>query len=165
MTQSTAPANSNELATPIDGLANQNRGGAAMSLPLPTGSRLSLKQAIAIALKYHPKAAQAAAESGAAQERIGEARSYLGSQLYGISEYLRATGNGISNTNYYNWNGILPRITGTNHDLPPSDTSQSSDTSNSYMGGRWWRSTCLISVAGAGLVAERHFEAGAGAAR
>ena len=38
-------------------------------LPLPTGARLTLKDAIGIALKYHPLAAQAAAESGAAKNR------------------------------------------------------------------------------------------------
>jgi hypothetical protein len=89
-------------------------------LPLPTGARLTLKDAIAIALKYHPLAAQAAAESGAAEEQVGEARSYLGPQLYGISEYLRSTANGIGNTTYYNFADVFPRLTGTNHIAIPS---------------------------------------------
>jgi hypothetical protein len=76
-----------------------------------------LKDAISIALKYHPIVAHAAAESGAAEERVGKARSYLGFQLYGVSEYLRTTDNGIGETSYYNFSDVLPRLTRTNHDL------------------------------------------------
>ena len=46
-------------------------------LPIPKGAPLTLKDAITIALKYHPLAAQAAAESAAAEEQVDEARSYL----------------------------------------------------------------------------------------
>jgi outer membrane protein len=131
----------------------------AANLPLPAGSRLSLRQAISITLQYHPRAAQASAEAAAAQEQIGEARSYLGPQLYGISEYLRSTENGIGNTSYYNLNGILPRITGTNHDLPPNEVSQTSDTSNNYVGGAAVSQYLLDFGRRRGLVAERKFEA------
>jgi outer membrane protein TolC len=99
-------------------------------LPLPTGARLTLKDAIAIALQYHPSAAQAAAESGAAEEQLGAARSYLGPQLYGVTEYLRTTDNGIGNTSYNNFSDVFPRLTGTNHDLPSGDTEKSWNTSN-----------------------------------
>ena len=99
MIQSSAPqAGPNQPAILTVNPASQNSGAATTRLPLPYGSRLSLKQAISIALEYHPKAAQAAAESGASEEQIGEARSYLGPQVYGLSEYLRSTDNGIGDT-------------------------------------------------------------------
>ena len=135
----------------------------AAHLPLPPASRLSLKQAISIALQYHPRAAEAFAESAAAREQVGEARSYLGPQLYGVSEYLRSTENGIGNTSYYNLNGVLPRITGTNHDLPPNEISQTSDTSNNYVGGAAVSQYLLDFGRRRGFVAERRFEADASA--
>src|ERR1700752_1625333 len=82
----------------IDGVSSGTDGSTLSQLPLPAGSQLTLKDAISIALQYHPRAAKAAAESGAAQEQVGEARSYLGPQLSGVSEYLRSTNNGIGNT-------------------------------------------------------------------
>jgi outer membrane protein TolC len=166
MIQSSAPrADSNEPATLTFNPVSQNSGAATVSLPLPHGSSLSLKQAISIALKYHPRAAEAAAESSAAEEQIGEARSYLGPQVYGISQYLRSTENGIGNTSYYNLNGVLPRITGTNHDLPSNDTSQSWDTSNNYVGGAAISQYLLDFGRRHGFVAERRFEADATAER
>jgi outer membrane protein TolC len=96
---------------------------------------LTLKDAITIALKYHPLAVQAAAESGAAEEQVGEARSYLAPQLYGISEYLRTTDNGIGNTSYYNFSNAFPRLTGRNHDPPSGDTAKSWNTSDNYANG------------------------------
>jgi outer membrane protein len=162
--QSLAPrAASNEPATLTINRASQNSGAAALTLPLPAGSHLSLKQAISIALRYHPRAAQAAAESGAAREELGEARSYLGPQVYGVSEYLRSTVNGIGNTNYYNVNGVLPRISGTNHDLPANDTSQSWDTSNNYLGGAAVSQYLLDFGRRHGFVTERRFESEAAA--
>ena len=103
--------------------------------------------------------AHAAAESGAAEERVGEARSYLGPQLYGISEYLRTTDNGIGNTSYYNFSDVLPRLTGTNHDLPSDDTSQSWDTSNNYANGVRVTQYLLDFGRRRGFVNQRHFEA------
>ena len=80
--------------------ASRNSGAATTRLPLPYGSRLSLKQAISIALEYQPKAAQAAAESDASEAQVREARSYLAPQVYAVSEYLAfrlvETGAGIS---------------------------------------------------------------------
>jgi outer membrane protein len=108
--------------------------GRAESGALAPGSQLTLKQAIAISLKFHPRRKQAMSEAGAARERIGEAQSYMLPQAYGLSEYLRSTTNGIGNTQYYA-QGLFPRISGVNHDLPSGDTSQNSDTSNDYFGG------------------------------
>src|SRR5260370_28519599 len=130
-------------------------------LPLPTGASLTLKDAIAIALKYHPLAAQAAAESGAAEEQVGEARSYLGPQLYGISEYLRSTANGIGNTTYYNFSDVFPRLAGTNHDLPSGDTEKSWNTSNNYANGLALSQYLLDFGRRRGFVEQRRFEAAA----
>ena len=86
---------------------------ACIELPFPS-EKLTLKRAIELTLKNHPKAMQSRAESDAARERVGEARSALLPQLYGAAEYLGATDNPIGNTTYLN-TGIIPRITGTLH--------------------------------------------------
>jgi outer membrane protein len=131
------------------------------TLPLPRGASLTLKDAITIALKYHPLATQAAAESGAAEEQVGEARSYLGPQLYGISEYLRTTDNGIGNTSYYNYSNVFPRLTGRNHDLPSGDTAKSWNTSNNYANGLGLSQYLLDFGRRRGFVEQRRFEAAA----
>ena len=97
--------------------------------------KLTLRDAISIALKYHPRLKEAANEANAMQERVGEARSYLGPQVFGVTQYLRSTENGIGNTSFYDPLGEFPRMTGRNHDLTGNDFSQSSSTSNNYMGG------------------------------
>jgi outer membrane protein len=122
---------------------------------------LTLKDAIAIALQYHPLAAQAAAESGAAEEQVGEARSYLGPQLYGIGEYLRSTENGIGNTSYYNLSDVFPRLTGTNHDLPAGATAKSWNSSNNYANGLALSQYLLDFGRRRGFVEQRRFEAAA----
>lgn len=142
-------------------IADQEIGAAPSHLPLPYGSRLSLGQAISIALKYHPRATEAAADTAAAEQQIGEARSYLGPQLYGLSEYLRSTDNGIGDTTFYNVNGILPRIPGRDHDLPSNDFSQSWSTTNNYVGGAAVSQYLVDFGRRRGFVAERRFEAGA----
>lgn len=161
----TSGASSGAAATssPVSGASGEELpgAGAEVPLPLPAGSQLTLRQAIAIALRLHPRVAEAAAQAGAAQEEVGEARSYLGPQLYGVSEYLRNTINGIGNTSYYNPDGILPRMTGRNHDLPSTDFSQSWDTSNSYAGGLALSQYLLDFGRRRGLVEERRFEAAA----
>ncbi len=136
-------------------------GAAEPALPLPAGSQLTLKQAIEIALRDHPLVAEATAQTGAAEEQVSAARSYLGPQLYGVSEYLRSTDNGIGNTSYYNPDGVLPRMTGRNHDLPSADFSQSSNTSNNYTGGLALSQYLLDFGRRRGFVAERRFEAAA----
>ncbi len=132
-----------------------------LELPLPAGSQLSLKEAITIALKYHPRVAEAAAETGAAEEQVGEARSALGPQVYGVSEYLRNTVNGVGNTSFYNPAGILPRLSGRNHDLQSGDTSQSWDTSDSYAGGLAVSQYLFDFGRHRGFVEERRMEANA----
>ena len=158
---STSSATPKALETQsIDGVPNGS-SFATQQLPLPAGSQLTLKDAISIALKYHPRATEAAAESRAAQEQVGEARSYLGPQLSGVTEYLRSTNNGIGNTSYYNPYGMLPRFTGSNHDLPSSDTSQSWDSSNNYAGGFAISQYLFDFGRRRGFVTERRFEAAA----
>jgi len=132
--------------------------------PIPPGAQLTLKEAIRIALKYHPRLQEAADNTSAAQQQIGEARSYLGPQLFGATQYLRSTDNGIGNTTYYNADGAFPRISGTNHNLPTNDTSQSWDTSNNYMGGVTLSQFLVDFGRRHGFVSERQFEAAAAAA-
>ena len=132
--------------------------------PIPLGSQLTLKEAIAIALKYHPRLQEAADNTSAAQQQIGQARSYLGPQLFGAAQYLRSTDNGIGNASYYNPDGAFPRLSGTNHNLPANDTSQSADTSNNYMGGVMLSQFLVDFGRRHGFVSERQFEAAAAAA-
>ena len=145
-------------------LATQSQPANSSGGPIAPGSELTLKQAIAIALKYHPRLQEAADNTSAAQQQIGQARSYLGPQLFGAAQYLRSTDNGIGNTTYYNADGAFPRVTGTNHDLPSNDTSQSSDTSNNYMGGVMLSQFLVDFGRRHGFVSERQFEAAAAAA-
>ncbi|HEX4210650.1 MAG TPA: TolC family protein, partial [Candidatus Binataceae bacterium] len=128
------------------------------------GEELTLDHAIRIALANHPKIREASADASAAGERIGEARSYLGPQLFGTAQYLRSTDNGIGNTNYYNPEGAFPRVSGVNHDLPTNDFSQSWDTSNNYMGGLALSQFLFDFGRRHGLVSQRQFEAAAAAA-
>ena len=85
----------------------------------------------------------------------------MGPQLSGVTEYLRSTDNGIGNTSYYNPYGILPRLTGSNHDLPSKDTSQSWNSSNDYAGGFAVSQYLLDFGRRRGFVTERRFEAAA----
>ena len=96
---------------------------------------LTLRDAISIALKYHPRLKESADEASAEQERVGEARSFLGPQVFGVAQYLRTTDNGIGNTSYYDPLGEFPRVTGRNHNLASDDFAQSWSTSNNYMSG------------------------------
>jgi len=132
--------------------------------PIPSGSQLTLKEAIQIALKYHPRLQEAADNTSAAQQQIGQARSYLGPQLFGVTQYLRSSDNGIGNTQFYNPDGAFPRISGTNHNLPANDTSQNFDTDNNYMGGVALSQFLVDFGRRHGLVSERQFEAAAAAA-
>ncbi len=134
-------------------------------LPIPPGTRLTLSQAISIALSNHPKAQQASDETRAATERTAQARSYLAPQVFGIAEYLRTTDNGIGNTNYYNVDGAFPRISGTNHNLRANDFSQSSETSDNYLGGIEVSQFLFDLGRRRGYVAQRRFEAEAAAAQ
>ncbi len=132
--------------------------------PIPPGSELTLQRAIQIAVGYHPRLKEAAQTTNAATSRIGEARSYLGPQLYGNADYLRTTDNGIGNTSYYSFQDLYPRMTGRNHTLPSNDFAQSWDTSNNYLGG-FSASQFLFDFGRRhGFVTQRRFEAAATAA-
>ncbi|HTT75831.1 MAG TPA: TolC family protein [Candidatus Binataceae bacterium] len=138
---------------------------APASVPLiRPDQELTLEQAIKIALAIHPKMIEAAANTGAAQQRVGEAKSYLGPQLFGTAQYLRSTDNGIGNTEYYDADGAFPRMTGRNHNLPSDDFSQSWDTSNNYMGGLALSQFLFDFGRRHGFVRQRQLEAAATAA-
>jgi outer membrane protein len=158
------PIGSSTVNPSSTGLPAQSQPINSNTGPIPPNSRLSLKAAIAIALKYHPRLQEAADNTSAAQQQIGQARSYLGPQLFGAAQYLRSTDNGIGNTTYYNADGAFPRVTGTNHNLPSNDTSQSWDTSNNYMGGVMLSQFLADFGRRHGFVSERQFEAAAAAA-
>lgn len=132
--------------------------------PIPPGSELTLQRAIQITIGYHPRLQEAAQTTNAAGERVGQARSYLGPQLYGNADYLRGTDNGIGNTSWYDPLGMYPRLTGRNHSLPSNDFSQSWNTSNNYMGGLAASQFLFDFGRRHGFVTQRRFEAAATAA-
>lgn len=133
--------------------------------PIRPGEELTLHRAISIAIKYHPRIREITAESGAAQERIGEAQSYLGPQLYGTAQYLRATDNGIANTSFYDPLGMLPRMTGRNHLLAGGQYGRDWYTSNNYVGGLSLSQFLFDFGRRHAFVEQRRFEAGAVAAQ
>lgn len=135
------------------------------SSPIAPGSQLTLKEAISIALEFHPRRQQATAESGAAGERVGEARAALLPQVYSTAQYLRSTSNGIGNTQYYDLDGMFPRQSGSNHELPASDTSQIADTYNNYLGGVSLSQFLLDFGRRHGYVEQRRYEAAAAKAQ
>lgn len=180
-----AAAASNTVSTERSGTQDHLAGtvnGAPLKLPgvaflssltrqtaSTTSSRippeLTLRDAISIALKYHPRLKEAANEVSAMQERVGEAQSYLGPQVFGVAQYLRTTDNGIGNTSFYDPEGAFPRISGSNHDLPSNDFSQSWSTSNNYMSGVALSQFLFDFGRRHEFVAERRFEAQAADAK
>ena len=140
-------------------LSYQAKALAADVLIQP-GTELTLKQAISISLQNHPRHKEAASYSQAAGERVGEARSFMLPQLYGTSEYLRSTDNGIGNTSYYD-PGFFPRMTGRNHNLPGAEFSQSTESSNNYLGGLAASQFLFDFGRHRGFVTQRRFEAAA----
>ena len=135
------------------------------SSPITPGSMLTLKEAISIALEFHPRRREATAQAGAAGERVGEARAALLPQVYSTAQYLRTTANGIGNTEYYDINGMFPRVSGTNHELPANDTSQIADTYNNYLGGFSLSQFLLDFGRRRGYVEQRRYEAAAAKAQ
>jgi outer membrane protein len=127
------PANAS-LAMPVSTTVLQIPR-APTAMPFSRNAELTLKQAISIAIKYHPRIREVQENVNAATARIGQARSFLGPQVFGVAQDLGSTDNGIGNTSYYNPESAFPRMTGRNHDLPSNDFSQSWNTSNNYMGG------------------------------
>ena len=140
-------------------------GSSSATTPGPGTSQLTLRDAISIALKYHPRLKESTDEASAEQERVGEARSFLGPQVYGVAQYLRATNNGIANTTYYDPLGEFPRMSGENHDLPSGDFSQSWGSNNNYMGGVALSQFLFDFGRRHEFVAERRFEAEAAEAK
>ncbi len=65
---------------------------------------------------------------------------------------------------YYSEN-LFPRISGTNHNLPNGDFSQSADTSNNYLGGVAVSQFLFDFGRHRGLVDQRRFEAAAAGAQ
>jgi outer membrane protein TolC len=100
---------------------------------LQPGEKLSLKRAIELTLRNHPRRLQMESEAAAARERMGEAQSELLPQVYGAADYLRSTDNPIGNTTYLN-PGFVPRITGTLHGGVPN-AGQSFATINNFLTG------------------------------
>jgi outer membrane protein len=82
------------------------RAATAEEGSLRPGEKLSLHRAVALALERHPARLAARSRMEAAGERVGEARSALLPQVYGVTEYLRATDNGIGDTTYLGAPGI-----------------------------------------------------------
>jgi len=107
-------------------------GGAARAIadgPIVPGEELTLERAISLALQYHPAQMAAASRADAAHERIGQARSYLLPQVFGVSEYLRATDNGIGDTAYLPTLGVTRAPTAGRHE------NQLTDTFDNYLAG------------------------------
>jgi len=144
--------------------AQQIAGPATTGMPISPDAEVTLKQAIAIALEYHPRIREAADNTTAATARIGEARSFLGPQVDGIAQDLGTSDNGIADTSYYNPLGMYPRITGRNHTLPSNDFGETWDTNNNYMGGLAISQFLFDFGRRRGFVAQRRFEAASVAA-
>lgn len=153
---SSSPA---EIINPGTGQPLARALGTSSALPLQAGSELTLKQAISIALKYHPRIREAAENFNAALARVGEARSFLGPQVLAVGQDLGSTDNGIGNTSYYDPEGAFPRVTGSNHDLPANDFTQRWNASNNYMAGVAVSQFLFDFGRRSGFVSQRRFEA------
>lgn len=134
-------------------------GTTFASAPIAPGSELTLKQAISIALEYHPRIREAGENFNAAVARVGEARSFLGPQALVVGQDLGSTDNGIANTSWYDPEGVFPRMTGSNHNLPSNDFSQNWNVSNNYMGGLAVSQFLFDFGRHRGFVSQRRFEA------
>jgi len=137
-------------------------GGAAWALadgPIAPGEALTLERAIQLALRYHPAQMAAASRADAAHERIGQARSYLLPQVFGVSEYLRATDNGIGDTAYLPALGIPRAPTQGRHE------NQLTETFDNYLAGIAAYQYLFDFGRARGFVAQRDAEADAQRAR
>jgi outer membrane protein TolC len=93
------------------------------------GETLTLERAVALALRYHPTRLAEQARTEAARERVGEARSALLPQVFGVAQYLRATDNGIGDTTYLAAPGLARAPTNGRH------TNDLTDTFDNYTAG------------------------------
>ncbi|MGC1342507.1 MAG: TolC family protein [Candidatus Binataceae bacterium] len=106
----------------------------AEQIMIQPNSDLTLEQATEIALKLHPLRMQSEADQTAARAGVGVARADMLPQAYGTAQYLRSTDNGIGNTSFFALD-LFPRMSGVNHRLPDDDFSQSTESSNNFLGG------------------------------
>jgi outer membrane protein len=95
--------------------------------PIAPGEKLTLERAIAVALEHHPARMAAQAQAGAAGERKGEARAYFLPQVFGVTEYLRGTDNGIGDTAY------LPALGVTRAPTQGRHVNQLTETFDNYL--------------------------------
>jgi outer membrane protein len=100
---------------------------AAADPPLQPGAALTLRQAVRIALRYHPARLEAQSEAGAAAQRVGEAQAALLPQVFGGAQYLRGTDNGIGGTTYVGM-PFFPRV-------PSNGEANSTETFDNYVMG------------------------------
>lgn len=106
----------------------------AEQIMIQPNSDLTLQQATEIALKLHPLRMESEADQAAARAGVGVARAGMLPQAYGTAQYLRSTDNGIGNTSFFALD-LFPRMSGANHNLPDNDFSQSTESSNNFLGG------------------------------
>ncbi len=93
----------------------------AVDVALQPGAQLTVKQAVELALRYHPARLAAQSEAGAVHERIGQANAYLLPQVYGDAQYLRGTNNGIGDTSYLPMLGVA-RLPTTGQNVNSTET-------------------------------------------
>jgi outer membrane protein TolC len=132
---------------------------AAEEQPIAPGEELTLERAVALALELHPARMAAQAQAGAARERIGEARSSLLPQVFGVAEYLRATDNGIGDTTYLTAPGVTRAPSTGRH------VNQLTDTFDNYLASVAAFQYLFDFGRTHGLVEQRDAEADAEAAR
>jgi outer membrane protein len=132
---------------------------AAEEPPIVPGEELTLERAIALALEHHPARMAAQARAGAAGERKGEARAYLLPQVFGVSEYLRGTDNGIGDTAYLPALGVTRAPTAGRH------VNQLTDTFDNYLAAVSAYQYLFDFGRTRGLVEQRNAEADAEEAR
>lgn len=129
--------------------------------PITPGAELTLKQAILVALKYHPRRKQRIYEANASREKIGEARALMGPQLHGVAEEIGATDNPVGDTQYiaypfYN----MPTIHATNFGVGPQDHNGNQFAwYNNFLGGYSLDQFLFDFGRHRGFVKQREFEA------
>jgi outer membrane protein len=147
-------------AGPI-GLGAWSSAATVEEYPITPGTELTLKQAILIALRYHPRRKQRIYEASAAREKIGEARALMGPQLHGVAEEIGATDNPVGDTQYiaypfYN----MPTIHSSNFSRPePARMGNTFDWYNNFLTGYSLDQFLFDFGRHRGFVKQRQFEA------
>jgi outer membrane protein len=132
---------------------------ASAGPPIAPGTELTLERAVEIALQYHPARKAAESQAQSARERVGEARSEILPQVFGVAEYLRATDNGIGDTAYLTAPGISRAPTTGRH------VNQLTETFDNYTAGISAFQYLFDFGRARGLIAQRDAEADAQRAR